>query len=266
MNSKIYRQNDAKWRNLPYPSGNYTMGTSGCGACSVLHCIIEMDAYKNWTPKNIQPYMKRFAVKGHGTLWSGIKTALEYYGYNVHWNQSDSMSTIFKTLDKSLKRGCILFGSKKGPDGTVWTTGGHFVAFVDYKVDANGKHWFYIKDSGGRHHDKWWCYEKSMKGDVKQVFICTSYKNAQPTTSKKKAYSGKLPTKTLKMGSKGTQVKYWQSFLNWYFDKTVCKKDGVWGKITHKYTCLFQEKELGKSEVDGIVGKKTLVKAKAVKK
>ena len=181
MNSKIFRQYDSRWGKLKYPSGAYTVANSGCGLCAVTHNVIEIPQYKNYTPKTIRPYMVQFATKGNGTLWAGIKTALEHYGYKVHWNTSDSMSTIFKVLETSLKRGVILFGSTRGPDGTVWTTSGHYIAFTDYKV-VKGKHYFYLKDSGGRRHDKWWCYEKSMKGDVRQVYICTSLKSS----SKKK--------------------------------------------------------------------------------
>lgn len=175
MNSKIFRQADSRWGKLKYPSGGYTVANSGCGLCSVVHCAIELAQYKNETPKTIRPYMVQFATRGHGTLWAGIQKALEHYGYKVHWKQSDSMSDIFKVMENSVKRGVILFGSKRGPDGTLWTTGGHYIAFVDYKI-VKGKHYFYLKDSGGRHHDGWYCYEKSMKGDVKQVFICTSVK------------------------------------------------------------------------------------------
>ena len=119
MNSKIYRQADSRWGSLPYPTKRYSFAGNGCGCCAVLHCVIEQDKYKNYTPKDIRPYMVQYATKGNGTLWSGITKGLEHYGYNVHWRQSDSMSDIFKVLKNSLKRGVILFGSNRGPDGTT---------------------------------------------------------------------------------------------------------------------------------------------------
>lgn len=245
MNKKIYRQTDTRWSKLPYPTKAYSFGGNGCGACAVLHCIIELDKYKNWTPKNIQPYMKQFATLGNGTLWSGIKTALEHYGYIVHWNQADTISTIFKTIEKApIKRGVILFGSTYGPDGTDWTRSGHYIAFTDYKVE-NGKHYFYLKDSGDRKHDKWWCYEKSMRGDVRQAFICTGIKDAPEKPEKryprhKGSYKGAIPYPTLKPGAKS--VGSLRKFLNWYCG---CKlaESGEYNKYVKKWVKVYQKAE-----------------------
>lgn len=204
MNKKIYRQADSRWGSLPYPTSSYSFAGNGCGCCAVLHCIIEQDKYKNYTPKDIRPYMVQYATKGNGTLWSGITKGLEHYGYNVHWRQADTMSDIFNVLKNSLKRGVILFGAQRGPDGTCWTTGGHYIAFVDYKIE-NGKHYFYLKDSGGRKHDGWWQYEKSMRGDVRNVWICTSLKNASPTPE---------PTPTTKTNKKAIDISAWQGKIS----------------------------------------------------
>ena len=235
MNSKIYRQADSRWGSLPYPTKRYSFAGNGCGCCAVLHCIIEQDKYKNYTPKDIRPYMVQYATKGNGTLWSGITKGLEHYGYNVHWRQSDSMSDIFKVLKNSLKRGVILFGSDRGPDGTCWTTGGHYIGFVNYKIDSNGRHWFYLKDSGGREHDGWWCYEKSMRGDVRNVWICTSLKDAPEKEEKKE----EKKTTTEKV----IDVSFNQTNVNW--DKV--KADGVKGVIVR---CGFRGYGSGKLQED----------------
>ena len=79
-NKRIYRQYDEKWASLPYPTKNYSFGGSGCGACSVLHCIIEMKKYRTKTPAFVQPYMVQYAVKGNGTTWEGITKGLAHYG------------------------------------------------------------------------------------------------------------------------------------------------------------------------------------------
>lgn len=261
MNSKIYRQADSRWGKLKYPSGGYTIANSGCGCCAVTHCAIEVDKYKNYTPADVRKYMVQFATRGHGTLWAGISKGLANYGYNVHWRQADSMADIFKILNgASLKRGVILFGKKKGPDGTVWTAGGHYIAFVDYKV-VGGKHYFYLKDSGGRKHDKWWQYEKSMRGDVRQVWICESYKNPPAPTPTRK-YTGTIPKATLKKGNTGDRVKNWQKFLNWYGGYGL-KVDGKFGSLTKDATKMFQ-KENGLTQ-DGVAGPKTIAKAKTYK-
>lgn len=195
MNKTIYRQYDTRWGNLPYPSKPYTLSRSGCGCVAVTHCAIERDKYKNLTPKDVRKFMVKYATRGYGTLWNGITKGLEHYGYNVHWRQADTMKDIFKVLSKSLKCGVILFGSTKGPDGTVWTTDGHFIAFTNYKIEK-GKHWFYLKDSGGRKHDGWYCYEKSMKGDVRHVWICTGLKEVKPSKPKTTATAKKTTTAT----------------------------------------------------------------------
>ena len=233
MNSKIYRQADSRWGSLPYPTKRYSFAGNGCGCCAVLHCVIEQDKYKNYTPKDIRPYMVQYATKGNGTLWSGITKGLEHYGYNVHWRQSDSMSDIFKVLKNSLKRGVILFGSNRGPDGTCWTIGGHYIAFVDYRI-KDGKHQFYLKDSGGRRHDGWYSYEKSMRGDVKNVWICTSLKDA--TDDKKKEESKDTSEKVI-------DVSFNQTNVNW--DKV--KADGVKGVIVR---CGFRGYGSGKLQED----------------
>lgn len=217
MNKKIYRQADSRWGSLPYPTSSYSFAGNGCGCCAVLHCIIEQDKYKNYTPKDIRPYMVQYATKGNGTLWSGITKGLEHYGYNVHWRQSDTMTDIFNVLKNSLKRGVILFGSDRGPDGTCWTTGGHYIAFVNYKIE-NGKHYFYLKDSGGRKHDGWWQYEKSMRGDVRNVWICTSLKgSSKPTPSPS-------PTPSTKK-NKAIDISAWQGNISTDNFKKV-KSDG----------------------------------------
>lgn len=269
MNPKIYRQADSRWGSLPYPTKAYSFAHNGCGCCAVTHCVIEIEKYKDLTPADVRKFMVQYATKGHGTLWKGIKEGLEHYGYNVHWRQADTMSDIWAVLNgKSLKRGVILFGSTKGTDGTTWTAGGHYISFVDYKVE-NGKHYFYLKDSGGRKHDKWWCYEKSMRGDVRQVWICTSLKEETKTKTDEtvtyESYSGAFPTKTIRKGSKGTDVTKWQKFLQWV--GYSLKADGVFGKDTLSKTKACQKK-LGFTgkDVDGIVGANTIKAAKKYRK
>lgn len=261
-NPNFYKQSDSRWGSLPYPTKSYSFAGNGCGCCAVTHCAIEQKKYWNYTPADVRKYMVQFATKGHGTLWKGIKAGLEHYGYNVHWKQSDSMTDIFKALKTSLKRGVILFGSTKGPDGTVWTKSGHYVSFVDYKIE-NNKHYFYLKDSS-RGHNKWWCYEKSMRGDVRQVWICTSLKEEpKPIPKPTGKYDGTIPTPTLLKGSEGSSVQLLQKFLNWYTAGSL-KLDGNFGNATDTALRKFQITE--GLAVDGVYGNKSYERAKTYKK
>lgn len=200
MKKKVFSQLDPKWSKLPYPVKPYTLGTSGCGCCSVTHVIIESDKYKNYTPKKVQPYMKQFAVPRQGTKWLGITKSLEHYGFNVI--NHTTMSDLFKTLEKrKQKLGIILFrGGTRG--GITWTTSGHYVAFTNYKVKGS-KHYFYMKDSGGRKHTGWYCYETQMLGLIPQIW------SAIPkTTVKKKTTGDKLCAMAADTFSKMKKFKY----------------------------------------------------------
>ena len=234
MNSRIYRQADSDWATLPYPTKHYIFARNACGACSVTHCAIEVPGQEKYTPKTTYKFMVQYAKAGHGTEHIGIVRGLEHYGYNVHWNKNDSMSTIFTTLKQSTKIGVILFSDEKTPDKTVWTSNGHYIAFVNYRVKKNGTHEFYLKDSGGRHHDGWWSYEKSMKGAVKQVFIGTSFKKDGKKKETKKSYERVI------------DVSYAQSkSIDW----EKVKADGIKGVIIR---CGYRGYGSGKLQEDSM--------------
>lgn len=167
MNSKVYRQYDSRWGSLAYPTSNSPVSSDGCGLCSVTHCAIELSKYADKTPAYFHSFMKQYAVAGNGTLWNGIDAGLKNFIGNS--KRFDSMNAFWAEVEKGNRVGVILFGSGYGPDGTLWTTGGHYVAFTGYKYE-NGKHWLYTKDSGGRCHDGWYSYENSMKGRVRLLW------------------------------------------------------------------------------------------------
>ena len=166
MNPRIINQGDPKWASLPYPKDPWTVKSDGCGLCAVTHCAIELSKYWNYTPKDTISFMRQYATNGDGTEWAGIDKGLEKYlgNYMRHY----SMSSFWAEVEKGDRIGVILFGSNIAPDGTQWTKGGHYVAFVDYKYE-NGQHWLYTKDSSYRHNDGWHSYEKSMKGCIPDV-------------------------------------------------------------------------------------------------
>lgn len=164
MNTRVYRQYDSRWGGKPYPTNNSTVSSDGCGLVAVTHCQIEQSKYTSANPLTFYSYMKGYAVAGNGTRWDGIDAGLKAFGLR-QVRRIDDMSTFWKEVSKGNRVGVILFRSGAGPDGTLWTTGGHYVAFTDYKYQ-NGKHWLYTKDSGFRCHDGWYAYETSMRGRI----------------------------------------------------------------------------------------------------
>ena len=171
MNPKIYRQNDPKWGTLVYKNSPYTVASDGCGLCAVTHCAIELKKYKNYTPKSFYTFMRKYATNGDGTEWVGIDEGLKKYigNYKRHY----SMESFWTELNKGNRIGIILFGNGVAPDGTQWTKGGHYVAFVDYTI-KNNNHWLYTKDSNAsKCLDGWHSYEKSMKGCIPDVMWTT---------------------------------------------------------------------------------------------
>ena len=275
MNNKIYRQTDSRWGSLPYPTKAYSFSGNGCGCCACLHVLIEQDKYKNWTPKDLRPYMvnQGFATKGNGTTWNGITKTLEHYG-NTVINHS-TMDGIFKTLDERKKKGLPCLGVilfRAGTKGGIkWTAGGHYVAFVDYKK-ANGKHYFYTKDSGTRRHDGWYAYETTMKGLIPQIWSALP-KGATTTTTTKTTTTtttttpttltvdGKFGTKSvkalqhvLKVSETGAIRKQLSSLKKYHiaFDGTVYYGEGG------SPTILALQKMLKLKNPDGQFGPNTI--------
>ena len=231
-NSKLYKQANKRWAYDPYPTKNYTFAKNGCGCCAVLHCIIEREKYKNYTPASIRPYMVRFATKGNGTMWDGITLALKHYGLkNVKESPKDpsTLAPLWAELRKGNRGGVLLLTNKKGPDGTVWTMGGHYIAYVGYK-EVNGKHYFYIKDSGSRHGKGWICFERKMRGCVRKYWV-GEYPNEIELPSK--GYWAK--------GDKSPEIVKIQKFLKAKgFYKGVCK--GGFRKLTDEAVRSWQAK------------------------
>lgn len=234
MNKTLYKQYDSRWGSKPYPTYRSSFAGNGCGCVACTHVIMEQDKYKNLTPEPVRKWMisQGFAIAGQGTTWNGITRTLKHYGYEVtHIGINDPMSKAWKELDLGNRIGVILFLGGKAPNGTVWTAGGHYVAFTDYYVGKDGRHYFYTKDSGGRNHDSakygYYSYERSMKGLVYQMWIVEKIGTKKDKTDTKAEEKTEEKTNTaaepkitsndeLKVDGKfGTKsVKAWQTFMN----------------------------------------------------
>lgn len=167
MNTREYKQYDSRWGSLPYPTNNSPVSTDGCGLCAVTHCAIQLDKYKSATPKTFHSFMKQYAVAGNGTRWDGIDAGLKQFIGNA--KRFDDMDSFFAEVSKGDRVGVILFRSGYAPDGTLWTTGGHYVAFIDY-YRKGSRDFLYTVDSGGRNHTGWHTYQDSMKGRIQLLW------------------------------------------------------------------------------------------------
>ena len=166
---KVFKQYDSRWGRKNY-NGSSTISMAACGPFSVINIL------KNRKIKckvmDVVKFMQKngYAVRNHGTSWSGIPAAMKYFGLqNVKdVNVDTSMTEVWKYLKKGYAAVFLFRAGQRG--GVCWTTQGHYVAVLDYKV-VKGKHWLYTADSGGRDHDGWYCYETQMRGLIPKVWV-----------------------------------------------------------------------------------------------
>jgi hypothetical protein len=173
------------------------MAQAGCGPTSVSMLAYAVDG--KTTPWTVAKYMQKhgYAIRNNGTAWAGIPAAMKHFGLEDVKNV-ESMSDVFKYLSKGY---CAVFLFRAGSRGGIcWTTAGHYVAVTNYRV-KNGRHELYTRDSGGRNHTGWYCYETQMKGLIPQVWVGK--------------VPGKSKTKPKKVYSKCIDVSDHQGNINW---------------------------------------------------
>ena len=268
MNNNMYSQTDSRWRKKKYPSGKYTVGGSGCGLCAATHVLIEQKKYAKADPRTFYSYMRQYATQGHGTKWVGITNGLKHFGYKSvkELECKSSKAKVYKEFNKGNRMAVALFSSGNAPDGTVWTNGGHYIAFIDYKR-ANGKHYFYVKDSGGRKRRGWYCVETSMGSRLKRVWIVERI-GATPYTPAELNVDGDWGKATTKLtqyvlgstidGIISSQPKDNKKYLTAVNEKSWEFKDVGTGSATIKKMQRLLNDNGAKLNVDGIFGKKSI--------
>lgn len=257
MSFITYKQYDSRWGPRNY-NGSSSMATAGCGPTSCAMIAYGVDGIT--TPIDTMRYMQShgYAIRNNGTAWNGIPSCLKAFGVR-DVKQVDKMADVWALMKKGYV-GVFLF-SHGSRGGVCWTTGGHYVAVTDYKV-KDGKHYLYTRDSGGRNHTGWYCYETQMKGLIPKIWL-GYVEPPKPPTKPTKKYSGTIAKPTIKKGSSGAQVKRLQKFLNWYYPAWKLTVDGKAGPKTIEALKKFQKLE--KTSVDGIYGKNSQKKALAYK-
>lgn len=172
MNKTCYLQTDSRWASLGYPRSPWVLRNCGCGEVAICNCLIEMEKYAKYTPKTIQPYCKQYAApNGDGTYWSGIPAMMKHYGL-TEVKEHATMGSLWKELAKGDRVAVYLMGARPGGSKRVhWTSGGHYVASVDYKMSGS-KHMVYMKDSYSTSslRNGWISYEENIKGDCVKVW------------------------------------------------------------------------------------------------
>lgn len=272
MISKVYLQAADPWQRYAYPSKPCTIGGSGCGEVSMANALIGTPKYANETPATIYGYMKQYASKVNGqcdgTRRAGVVEALKHYGFRnvVRVGVNEPISKAWKELKKGNRIAILIVAGRGGSQGTLWTTGVHYICCRKFKALDNGDYKLWIADSSWRRNSGWHTYRKNLKGAVQEVIIAqypkytgkkVSYK---PTTP----YKGTMPTKNAGFGSKGDHVKAIQEALNWVLNAKL-KVDGVYGKDTFNAVLNFAE-TYGFKNYTGAFGTKLRKKFEAIVK
>ena len=261
----IYKQYDSRWSRKNY-NGSSSIGTAACGPFSVANVIVE---HKSINPMDVVKFMQKngYAIRNRGTAWDGIPAAMKHFGMKdvKAVNVSKSMSKVWEYMKKGYDAVFLFSAGSRG--GVCWTTQGHYVAMVGYKV-KNGKHYLKAKDSGGRDHDGWYCYETQMKGLIPQVWVGKmDGSKPEPTPKPDAKYTGKLPALPKRgyflPGDKGDNVGLLQKFLIWAgFSVGKAGADKIYGNATKNAVKQF-EQAYGLSP-DGKWGNKCQTKAKTM--
>lgn len=259
--SKNFKQYNTEWAKLGYPKKPWYIKDCGCGEVAIANCITEMVDYASETPKTIQPWCKQYAApNGDGTYWSAPPIMMAHYGM-TECQEHQTMNPLWKELAKGNRVAIYLMSNRKaGSKGIKWTGSKHFICSTNYRYDEKtGKHWVYVKDSNSTSESRngWISYEENMANAVYKVWSGKLIIPYVPSTP----YTGTLPSGTVKKGSKGSDVKATQAFLNWCINAKLAV-DGNCGNLTDKAIRKYQTQY--KLKIDGIFGSASKRKAQEI--
>ena len=259
--SKNFKQYNTEWAKLGYPKKPWYIKDCGCGEVAIANSITEMVDYASETPKTIQPWCKQYAApNGDGTYWSAPPIMMAHYGM-TECQEHQTMAPLWKELAKGNRVAIYLMSNRKaGSKKIKWTGSKHFICSTNYRYDEKtGKHWVYVKDSNSTSESRngWLAYEDNLRNAVYKVWSGKLIIPYVPSTP----YTGTLPNGTVKKGSKGSDVKAVQNFLNWCINAKL-SVDGDFGNATDKATRKYQTQY--KLKVDGVFGAQSKKKAQEI--
>ena len=261
---------------LLYTSGNLKLGSKGSevkwlqsALNKVLGTKIGIDGeFKTSTKNAVIQFQKKTGLAADGIFGSGSKAAMK------------------PLLSVQSSKPTVKVSTKNGQNTVTWSKVSGASGYRVYRKTASGS-WELIStvksgnttsyvDKTAKAGTSYYYTSKAYRTDGSLTVYGQYVSNVKITTSKKTGSGGtssgntntsaaknpyKVPTKTLKTGSRGNDVKW----LQWSLNKVCGSKlevDGVYGSGTKKAVASFQKKY--KLSADGIFGSKSLAKMKTL--
>lgn len=235
--------------------GNIKMSVAGCGPCSIGSL-----AYNLIPDKNLhETVFKYMASKGYmpcGSTRLGMSETLDHFGVGYK-----SYATSFSTWAKGIKEtgyGIVLV---HGPNAdwspkptSFYTAGGHYLSITAYRNENNVEE-VYIRDSGARRRTGW----QKLNAELKTAFISGWVISGEKWDKKAPEVTKRVAQPTLKLKSKGEEVKILQQNLNAIGAKLT--EDGSFGPATKAAVINILQKPNG-LQPDGSYGPKSFEKMK----
>ena len=115
----IFKQYDSRYGKKNY-NGSSTCAAAACGPFSVANCVVEFNPKLN--PMDVVKFMQKhgYAVRNHGTAWSGIPAAMKAFGMEdvKEVNVDKSMNEVWKYMEKGYEAVFLFRGGSRSEQ--VW--------------------------------------------------------------------------------------------------------------------------------------------------